>query len=249
MAYRVIIHVGPWKTGSTALQEFFHLNCDLLLSYGIFYPRGIIAENAQHEIPNTITDSMTRFPWLSKSSLMSLNQMVTGYFEEMRKREISTLLLSSEDFAGLDSVAYSRLTEVFWSEAEINLEFIYFDFDPEERLNSYLGQFIRQGEYIGNTTSDQIRIKISDISSNFASAIANISAIVHRIDYQKLLNSNDIYEKTWNVILNEEIPLISSKWSIPRTRTNSSMPAEQRAFLNDFNMIYIGGRSLKNHVH
>jgi hypothetical protein len=34
---RILIHMGNYKTGSTALQHFFHINRDIFRRYGIYY--------------------------------------------------------------------------------------------------------------------------------------------------------------------------------------------------------------------
>ena len=41
----VILHVGPGKTGSSAIQKWLNEHSDTLLSEGVFYPEHSLDEN------------------------------------------------------------------------------------------------------------------------------------------------------------------------------------------------------------
>jgi hypothetical protein len=243
MTYRIIIHVGPPKTGSTALQEFFSINRALLLRNGVFYPVGLVVPEAHHEIPNIITDSMSRFHrWVPNAEHISLIEVLKSYFDEINFREISTLMLSSEDFADLNSDHYAKFIESLSEAGDISIEFVYLDFDPAKRLESYVNQFIRQGEYVDDDVRNQIFERIKNITKNFLSATTSIPAVVHRIDYHQLKNSTDIFEKLLGLILNEHTEWELDDWSIPIRNLNVSIKSEKIALLNQFNAINNGER-------
>jgi hypothetical protein len=229
--------VGPWKTGSTALQEFFHINREQLLVHGVYYPIGIISQNSQVEIPNIIKDSVNRFHWVPNTSSLNLNELIKSYYNEMNLRNMTSLLLSSEDFANFESADYAKLFQSFGAQGRVTFEIVFFDFDPVKRLDSYVNQFIRQGEYVDDNSYNQILESVSQIQNNFENATRDCSAVIHRIDYEQLMNSSDIYEKTLSLILNEKISRISENWSIPHTRVNSSISLEQTTWLNEFNKL------------
>jgi hypothetical protein len=91
------------ETGSSALQEFFHINRKILLDHGVLFSVGLVTKSAHHEIPNLITGSMSRFHFLKNLEQISLSDLLKRYFEEMKLSQVFTLLLSSEDFASLNS--------------------------------------------------------------------------------------------------------------------------------------------------
>jgi len=125
LSYRIIIHVGPWKTGSTALQEFFHINREKLLSYGILYPVGLVAPQAHHEIPNIFKNTMLRFMPSPNPTIFDWNTIQSNYFEQLRINKVDTLLLSSEDFAGLNADQFSQLFESLTGDSDSSLELIF----------------------------------------------------------------------------------------------------------------------------
>jgi hypothetical protein len=242
MSYRIILHVGPWKTGSTTLQEFFYTNSALLLRHGVFYPLGLVSKNAHHEIPNMITDSMSRWPRLLNAKQMTLNKVLKGYFDEMNFRGVSTLLLSSEDFAGLNFDQYAQLIALLSQEKDVNLEMIFFEFDPVKRLNSYQNQFILQGEYVDSNASNQILEGILQHKKDFEVAISDSSLIVHRVNYDNLKGTSEIYQKCLDIIFNLKANLFQGEWLIPTTGINATIPAEKINLLNEFNRLNIGRR-------
>jgi hypothetical protein len=187
--------MGPWKTGSTALQEFFKVNRSKLLSNCVLYPIGIVAGNAHHELPNTLSQTMSRFSWVPKANQITLIELAAGYFEDMKVNGASTLLLSSEDFAGLNSDQFHQFIQSFSKVDDCNFEFVYFDFDPDERLASYQNQFIRQGEFVDDLALKQLLEEIRGFTPSFLNATKEIPAIVHRYEYQQLKTPTDIFEK------------------------------------------------------
>jgi hypothetical protein len=243
MTYRIIIHVGPWKTGSTALQEFFYMNRTKLLSHGILYPIGIVAQNAHHELPNTVSQAMSRFAWVPQTSLYTINEIAKSYIEGLNVNRVFTLLLSSEDFAGLNSEQFTEFIESFSRETDTSFELVYFDFDPEKRLESHQNQFIRQGEYVDKLALNQILGDIDEITHDFLAATKNIPATIHRFDYHQLKNQTDIFKRLLGLILNQHPEWDLSDWSIPIENLNISMSNDRIKVLNQFNKLNNEGRA------
>jgi len=240
--YRIIIHVGPWKTGSSALQEFFHINRELLLHHGVLFPLGLVTKSAHHEIPNLITDSMSRFHFLTNLEQISLRDLLKRYFDEMKLSKIFTLLLSSEDFASLNSEHYSKLFSSLPFGEDTKIEFIYFDFDPEARLSSYRGEYIRHGEFVDSKALKQILNYISSMKRKIEEALLESSDFVHKIDYQSLKHPTEIFEKFVDILFNGNSGLFQSQCSIPTKNLNVSIPTEKLDQLNEFNRLNIGDR-------
>jgi len=237
---RVIVHAGPWKTGSTTLQEFFYSNRELFIRHGVLYPDGSVEQNAHHEIPNLIANSMSRFYWLPNISQIALTDVLKKCFEELNFRNISTLLFSSEDFAALNSDQYNQFIELLSQENDITLEIIWFDFDPINRLSSFQNQLIRQGEYVDSIASEQIVANISGLKGYFEDVVSKIPATVHRIDYDALKGDTEIFQICLDLILNEN--RFQDKWVFPTSRINSSIPTDKLKILNEFNQLNIGER-------
>lgn len=240
MPRRIIFHVGPWKTGSTSLQRFLFVNRENLLIAGVLYPKGLFFDQAHQEIPNTITHQMKRFVGLLEVAPMQLKEIVNAYYSDFKSSTASTLLLSSEDFAGLKADHFRELLDMFPPDEGIVFEFVYFDFDPKERLSSYKNQMITQGEYVDEKALKSILEYIKNVIPNLESATKDLPAVIHRIDYNQLKNSMDIYVKFLSLVLNRKIEL--DNWNIPAARLNSSLPSNKLETLNQFNRVNIGDR-------
>jgi len=242
MTYRIILHVGPWKTGSSALQEFFYINRERLLRHGVYYPTGQITPQSQIEIPNFFRKELARF--LSEEEVRNFDckNLIRAYVSDLIVNQAKTLLLSSEDFANFESNNYIELLQLFSEEIDFEFELIYFDFEAEERLASYKNQFVRQGEFVDELALGKILARIKSINPRFDAAISGISAIIHRINYNHLANPEDIFKLVTAIVLNKSsIPHLND-WSLPAKSLNISISAEAIELLNEFNRVNVEGR-------
>jgi hypothetical protein len=237
---RLILHVGPWKTGSSALQMFLHTNRSNLQDVGIHYPLGIVEESAHHEIPNLVRGSLSRFNGALPLDDLELIPLISKYFEEASQKNLKTVLLSSEDFGSFDALDYKLILEC----AEVmscDIELIRFEFDPKLRYESYLNQLIRQGEYIDEDARKKVYELVENISSSFDVAIQNFDLKVHRIDFDDLSLPRDIYYRFTQKI---SIPSpIIDYWKFPVDPVNHSMPRKYLEVLNNFNRLNVRGRA------
>ena len=234
--------MGPWKTGSTSLQNFFYRNRAILLNHGVLYPKGKIFEKAHHEIPNTLTNSMHRFENFSGGDFKSLPEIVNGYRYELKASTARTLLLSSEDFAGLNEAQFRQLLALFPEHQEFLVEIIYFDFNPEERFDSFRNQFIVQGEYVDEQAAHFILQSAKGIIPNLENAIKSLAVVIHRIDYSLLQNASDLYEKVLEVTLKDKIWHLDD-FAVVNGISNVSIPPDKRELLNQFNKLNIENRN------
>lgn len=105
----LILHIGIEKTGTTTIQEFLHLNRDLLPNNGVYFPKSIGVRNhrplASWCLPdnrddiylrmNNLTGSHERKAWkvaFIENFEMELNSL---------KPEIKQVIISSEHFCSL----------------------------------------------------------------------------------------------------------------------------------------------------
>jgi hypothetical protein len=183
---------------------------------------------------------MSRFHYLPEVSQIALIDVLQRYLGDMNLKNISTLLLSSEDFASLNSDQYVQFIELLSQENDITLEIIWFNFDPINRLSSYQNQLIRQGEFVNSITTEQIARKITHLEGYFEDVVSKISATVHRIDYDGLKGDTEIFQICLDLVLSENT--LQENWVFPASRINSSIPADKLKILNEFNRLNIGER-------
>lgn len=107
MPENVVIHVGPHKTGTTALQKAFAINADRLGRYGICYPGSGRAGAAHQNIAKACREKNTRL-------LGDLAEEVS----DQRK-----VLLSSELFSALDKRSLQLLADTL-SGAEFQIVYV-----------------------------------------------------------------------------------------------------------------------------
>ena len=93
MNKKIVIHVGPPKTGSSALQNWFVKNHDFLKEKGVFYPKHKISPLG---ISSGNSTCVLGFDDLGKS-IFEYNKFYT-LVKQFYNNEYNTLLLSSEYF-------------------------------------------------------------------------------------------------------------------------------------------------------
>lgn len=97
MVATVILHVGPYKTGTTALQKAFSANVDLLARHGILYPQtGRVGDS--HAV---LAEALLRG---DHSGLADLAREAEGW---------RTVLISCEHLSALDSAGLTALRDTF----------------------------------------------------------------------------------------------------------------------------------------
>lgn len=87
MEKRICVHLGPHKTGSSAIQDFFSKNTEALSNQ---YDTAFITGRDLAEVSKALHDA----DWVSaQRSLLSLREKILGLAE-------SVIIISSEDFSG-----------------------------------------------------------------------------------------------------------------------------------------------------
>ncbi|MEL0649174.1 hypothetical protein V6248_17235 [Pseudoalteromonas agarivorans] len=130
---KIIIHIGPPKTGTSAIQKWLKDNAQFLLSKGIFYPEhrqdsnGISSGNFL-----SIFDASQNDYTLNKERLVNITL-------QAEKAKCHTLLLSSEFF-------FSRLSPL--ADALPDAQFIAYVRNPAQLHESHYNQSVKRH---GNT--------------------------------------------------------------------------------------------------
>lgn len=123
---KILIHVGPPKTGTSVLQHWFNNNKDWLLSHSVFYPA--------HEVDSNNVSSghknlfLERKPDTTRTSFSPI--LFEKVLKEFKLSGCETLLLSSEFF-------FYQIPQFFSYNDEFDLKFIAYvraDIDLVESL-------------------------------------------------------------------------------------------------------------------
>jgi len=93
---RLVLHIGSWKTATTAIQEFLAARQDALIERGVLYPRsgreGPRGPGpAHHGLRNQVEAA-------GGLNTPAMRRLLSGLEDELRQSGCDTLLLSSETF-------------------------------------------------------------------------------------------------------------------------------------------------------
>lgn len=126
---RIVIHAGPGKTGSSAIQAWLCNHRQVLSAQGIYYPKHALAKNGISS--GHIHDLLTSVDGKWRPDQQKINQLLKGF--EARKEH--TLLLSSEFF-------FHNIVALH--QAIPNAEFVAYVRNPVELLESNYNQSVKR---------------------------------------------------------------------------------------------------------
>jgi hypothetical protein len=98
---QIIFHVGPHKTGTSAIQHFLQRHVDFLRKSGVHVAKPLSLEAGHHEIPWALLDWDLRLIG-SEVPGISLDLYLDGVLNDALASGCSTIVFSSEDFSLLD---------------------------------------------------------------------------------------------------------------------------------------------------
>lgn len=98
---RLVIHVGPHKTGSTSVQVAFHEHRSRLIDHGVFYP-----SPPAGDFPESHSDAAFL---LHKGQVREFEAWLVDAWRQARAAACDVLLLSSEEFS--NALVMPRLGE------------------------------------------------------------------------------------------------------------------------------------------
>jgi hypothetical protein len=183
-ASRILIHIGPHKTGSTYLQKTLHDHRDLLKAHGIAYPDvGIGPQWGHHKI----------IKWIRGSIGSDISGRLGGILDDAR-----VAILSSENFDRLDAVGVEKLAKLL-PPAEV--KFVYFIREPSELIYSSWQESVKHGgvnsffEYALPQFARPFRSRLfnhSLVLDNYAKRFGQDAIVL--IDYNWAKANGDIYD-------------------------------------------------------
>lgn len=133
MTKRILIHVGPGKTGSSALQQWLTTHCDELRAAGVLYPAHALDENGvssgnRDDLMETLENQGQLRHVVSAAKVDALRAMLDV-------SDCHTLLMSSEFFYPAIVDIQKRFPEA---------EFVVYVRNPVELLESNYNQSVKR---------------------------------------------------------------------------------------------------------
>ena len=239
----IYLHIGTIKTGTTSLQNFFHLNrATLQQTHRIYYPSTPGLKNHTN-LPiyagyKNIRDIKQRKKLLDADNLKAFQQS----FKEKFLKEITPqirkgnhILLSNEHLSGrVQEVAeIERLLDLFKGfEAQFKV-IIYLRRQDKMMLSTYSTWVKNGGKWRVNPTAyTNKRYDYVALLDMWASQVGKENMIVRPFEKSRFKNG-DLYADFCQLL---QIPTISD-WQIPEqaTQLNASLDQEQLQFLSAFN--------------
>tara|TARA_R110001592_G_scaffold12335_2_gene59059 strand:- start:9540 stop:10559 length:1020 start_codon:yes stop_codon:yes gene_type:complete len=202
----IYIHIGNFKTGTTAIQLYCRHHRAELAENDIYIPNKIHHEDISLGLCKRHNIAIP--PWYKNKS--SLHKTIKTLNQEVNKSKCQNILVSSEEFARIDSAAaISELTSFL---NNYNIKIIYYVRESVEFLSSFYREVIKTAKYppgrfidfcdkLENTFLDQ-----SLVYSSWKNEIGSENIILrkyphtedHVSSFLKIINSNYQIKHTEN---------------------------------------------------
>jgi hypothetical protein len=99
MQKKVFIHVGPPKTGTSAIQNWFSENTEILLTKGVYYPKHALDPNGVSSGNLSTVCNIVQHAELGKPATIKISEeKISALLAEFNKSGCHCLFLSSEFF-------------------------------------------------------------------------------------------------------------------------------------------------------
>lgn len=152
---KIILHIGPHKTGTTFLQKIFFENKSILAKEGVDYLDFGMVHFGHHKIPEFLNKKKYKVGELTKA---------------INKSKCNTILLSSENFDLLRPYSISFLKNEL---ADFKVEVVLFYRMSTDRLFSWWQEEVKHGG-----TNSYYDYSVNHYAKPFLSPILNTSLLV-----------------------------------------------------------------------
>ena len=133
---RIILHIGLYKTGTTAVQRFLTRNRSVLASRGVLYPEAFTKFDAHHPLPWALGVNHR-----DKEASLRPEEVVGAILQEADSAGADTVILSSEEFMNLEAgERLPRLKRLFDGHS---IEILIYLRRQDSMLLSTYGQHVR----------------------------------------------------------------------------------------------------------
>lgn len=175
MAKTLYLHVGHFKTGTTALQVFFARNSSLFASLGIDYATTNLHNAKQSAYAFVLLQAVgVKTLMHGFTSPLTPEEMWEGLFDYVRASKSPSVLVSSEEFMRLGAFpeAAARLRSIVDTYgAGVEIKVIAYLRSPQAHLKSWYNQLVKMGRVMPDFTSS-LQGEIESIHIDYQQAIA-----------------------------------------------------------------------------
>jgi len=171
----LILHIGHYKTGTTALQVFLHQNRDVLAHQGLVYAAAPVKNAKQSALAyallrdtgvNTLLHGFN-----NPATAAELWNDIIGAARDLPAGH--ALLISSEEFMrlGAHPAASALLSDILSKAPDLRLRIIAYLRPPQEHLQSWYNQLVKMGMQVG-TFDTAVRGQMESIHTDYGAALA-----------------------------------------------------------------------------
>ncbi|MFZ4859397.1 MAG: hypothetical protein ACOYL3_23725 [Desulfuromonadaceae bacterium] len=163
---KAVLHVGPPKSGSTAIQSTFNRNRDFLYNNGVYYPSGV-----SHPLLGSYFSNLPEYysyNFGQSSNVEEIKLRDSCYMKHLRseleEKSGALLVLSYEGFVTLDIEAL-ELLKMFMSEYADHCEVVFYARAPLSFATSAMSQCVKMG-YLAWADSSRLITPFIDYLDN-----------------------------------------------------------------------------------
>lgn len=241
---RLILHIGPHKTGTTSVQYLLSSHRYRLLQLGVHYPIGMVNDDAHHEIPFSL--KLWRVELLGRlTDEFSVRAALERWLDEARRFGAKTLLLSAEDFSLLDEQTWKQFfsyLELAEEDARVrigDITFVYSNRNFKDRAQSLSFEYVKHGSSL--PPEDRLAA-VNNLLTEQKDVFANLHAVTERsvtikqFDYDAH-NKGHEFLKAW---ITETIGFEAAAAFEPQDfeiTHNESLGADTVSVLEEFNSL------------
>lgn len=237
----LILHIGHFKTGTTALQEFCMDNLKDMERQGVVY-----SPFPQHLNKH----SMLAYALLSEAGVKSVDRMFqsensaeevwTQLFEVVRALDDGqSLLVSTEEFMriGEHPAAVTRLREIFATAPDIPVKIVAYLRSPNSHLHAWYNQLVKLGSKHGNFDTC-VQSGMERIHWDYARAlqpwieIFGAEQVTIRHFHRDLRQDNALFIDFLSAIGCEFLPTMTIPPRDPNPRLDDRVVGLKRAYLH-----------------
>lgn len=173
MKKQLYIHIGHYKTGTTALQVFLARNPSFLAQHGCEYAT-VLLHHAKH---SSLGFSLCREAGVTRlmhgyNAATPAAEIWSELFDHVRQSRHQAVIVSSEELirVGEFPAASAKLREIAATATDIDVTVIAYLRSPEAHLRSWYNQLVKMGIPVSDYTT-ALRGEIERIHLDYAHAL------------------------------------------------------------------------------
>ncbi|MBN2323419.1 MAG: hypothetical protein JXQ30_06770 [Spirochaetes bacterium] len=209
MKKTVFLHIGYYKTGTTAVQHYFHSNRQELLQCGILYPETGIFSNASHGLLSMkrlheVGQMVPQWFMLIKSGMgriKTAHRIWEDVIKEITDTTAEKILISSEEFTryAMNSESEALIFEIKRFLRDFDVKVLCYLRRQDDYLESWYNQMVKMGAKVSEGFSSDLLYTLDEIHSNYLRVLdawerifGRLNMIVRIYDRRNILDGDII---------------------------------------------------------